>query len=53
MIGKRKKRKMRGKYREYLNRLAFSKINKNILWSIHTWGGTRCAGCGIRVSYCN
>lgn len=46
---KRSIRRNRHKHRAYLRQLdsiAKIAIHRSMLWSMATWGGTRCPGCG-------
>lgn len=39
-------------FQEYCDRLdkqVLKKIRGSMLWSMNTWGGDRCAGCGLKV----
>lgn len=48
----RKRRRDRHKIKAQLRALdeqALTRIRKSFSWSMETWGGTRCGGCGIPV----
>jgi hypothetical protein len=49
MISKRRKRRQRGKMKDLLDAIALRRISENMLWSMATWNGVRCPGCGIKV----
>lgn len=34
---------------EEFDQIAIAKIQRSMLWSMETWGGDRCAGCGLKV----
>lgn len=46
---KRSLRRKAWKERKYANERAKKIINKSMLWSSMTWGGTRCPGCGVKT----
>lgn len=50
MVSKRSFRRKRHLIKEYkrsLDTIAKAKIHENMIWSMNTWGGTRCPGCGL------
>jgi hypothetical protein len=50
MISKRSYRRIRHKVKEHkrnLDIIAKAKIQESMIWSMDTWGGTRCPGCGL------
>ncbi len=48
-ISIRKRRRERQQRKNLLDVIALKKIQSNMLWSMETWGGTRCGGCGVKV----
>lgn len=48
-LPKRTRRRQRAKHKVLLDAIALKKICANYLWSMETWGGTRCGGCGKEV----
>ncbi len=41
------------RFQEYLeecDRKVLKRVQASMLWSMNTWGGSRCAGCGLEVS---
>jgi hypothetical protein len=45
----RARRRQRQRRKNDLDAFTLKKIGKNILWSMATWNGSRCPGCGIKV----
>lgn len=48
-LPKRTRRRQRGKLRTQLDTLALQRISQSMLWSMSTWGGSRCPDCGLKV----
>lgn len=48
-ISIRRRRRQRQHRKNQLDALALKRIRANMLWSMETWGGSRCGGCGVKV----
>lgn len=48
-ISIRARRRQRAYKKILLDKIALAMIRANMLWSMETWGGTRCGGCGKKA----